>query len=194
MSLTFNQIVSRHRQQIFGLSTDTKPTEGLQVRDKFYETDTGDGYVWSGSGWDQFMDAWVPYFSKVSLDAGERRYADTDSFMAIGYGTGKIFTLADAIDETGQQTSISISSDGFSWPAAFQMTTTGMGGADYTTIQIEISNDDTNWEVMATITLLGNTKEGMPMNPSGPWHYIRANCTYMDNTPTTGTATLTMST
>lgn len=34
-----------------GLSTDTKPTEGIDPGTKFYETDTGKKYIYSGSAW-----------------------------------------------------------------------------------------------------------------------------------------------
>lgn len=34
-----------HYQEMFGLSTDTKPTEGLITGSKFTETDTGDVYL-----------------------------------------------------------------------------------------------------------------------------------------------------
>lgn len=41
---------SKHAE-IFGYSTDTKPTDGLNVNDMFIELDSGDGYYWDGSQW-----------------------------------------------------------------------------------------------------------------------------------------------
>lgn len=37
--------------EYLGLSTDTKPTEGVEVGTEFYETDTGYTYIYSGSAW-----------------------------------------------------------------------------------------------------------------------------------------------
>ena len=34
-----------------GLSSDTKPTEGIGVNSKFDELDTGDKYYFNGSAW-----------------------------------------------------------------------------------------------------------------------------------------------
>jgi len=39
-------------KRYYGLSTDTKPTLAQgDAGSSFYETDTGDTYVWSGSAW-----------------------------------------------------------------------------------------------------------------------------------------------
>ena len=37
--------------ELEGLSTDTKPTEGIGVNSKFYELNTGDTYYFNGSTW-----------------------------------------------------------------------------------------------------------------------------------------------
>jgi len=38
----------------FGLEADTKPTLGtLQAGHEFYETDTFEKFIWSGSAWEQ---------------------------------------------------------------------------------------------------------------------------------------------
>jgi hypothetical protein len=34
-----------------GLSTDTKPTQGLNEGDVFLEMDTGEVYFWDGNNW-----------------------------------------------------------------------------------------------------------------------------------------------
>lgn len=41
---------SKHAE-IFGKSTDIKPTTNVSVNDMFIELDTGDGYYWDGSQW-----------------------------------------------------------------------------------------------------------------------------------------------
>ena len=37
--------------ELEGLSTDTKPTEGIGVNSKFYELNTGDTYYFNGTAW-----------------------------------------------------------------------------------------------------------------------------------------------
>lgn len=39
------------RMQFAGLSTDTKPTEGIAINSLFLELDTGDMYYWDGTQW-----------------------------------------------------------------------------------------------------------------------------------------------
>jgi hypothetical protein len=39
------------RQLFFGLSSDTKPTQGMRVGAVFVEYDTGLEYIWDGSAW-----------------------------------------------------------------------------------------------------------------------------------------------
>jgi hypothetical protein len=56
-----------------GLSTDTKPTVGLQTGNRFLETDTGREYYWTGT-------AWAPI---VGLSSGDSVAAVYDSFPAI---------------------------------------------------------------------------------------------------------------
>lgn len=36
-----------------GLSTDDKPTENIKLGTEFFESDTGDVYLWTGSAWAQ---------------------------------------------------------------------------------------------------------------------------------------------
>ncbi len=36
---------------MFGLASDTKPTTGVNIGERFWETDTGDIYSWSGTAW-----------------------------------------------------------------------------------------------------------------------------------------------
>ena len=37
--------------ELEGVSTDTKPTEGIGVNSKFYELNTGDTYYFDGETW-----------------------------------------------------------------------------------------------------------------------------------------------
>jgi hypothetical protein len=40
-----------HEVQYVGLSSDTKPTLSILVGTQFYETDTGNTYIFTGSTW-----------------------------------------------------------------------------------------------------------------------------------------------
>lgn len=39
------------RFDFIGLSSDTKPTENIEVNSLFFELDTGDAYYYDGSNW-----------------------------------------------------------------------------------------------------------------------------------------------
>lgn len=47
MAITLNG----SRANYMGLSTDTKPTEGIQTNTIFLELDTGDFYYFDGTNW-----------------------------------------------------------------------------------------------------------------------------------------------
>lgn len=47
MAITLNG----SRANYMGLSTDTKPTEGVQINTIFLELDTGDFYYFDGENW-----------------------------------------------------------------------------------------------------------------------------------------------
>lgn len=50
--MAIERVVSKQRvKKYIGLSTETKPTIDVPVGSEFYETDTGDLYVFSGSAW-----------------------------------------------------------------------------------------------------------------------------------------------
>jgi hypothetical protein len=40
-----------HEDRYIGLSTDTKPTKDVKVGCRFFETDTGSVFLYSGSAW-----------------------------------------------------------------------------------------------------------------------------------------------
>ncbi len=40
-----------HKVSYIGLSTDTKPTEGVLPGTGFYESDTGMNYIYTGTAW-----------------------------------------------------------------------------------------------------------------------------------------------
>ena len=43
--------INGNRFDFMGLSTDTKPTEGIAENSLFLELDTGDSYYYTGSAW-----------------------------------------------------------------------------------------------------------------------------------------------
>lgn len=53
MAITIDKVggitESKHAE-IFGYSTDTKPTD-VELNDIFVELDTGSAYAWNGSAW-----------------------------------------------------------------------------------------------------------------------------------------------
>ena len=50
-STTSNGIVSSPLLELLGLSTDSKPTEGVPTNSIFFELNTGDMYYFNGTTW-----------------------------------------------------------------------------------------------------------------------------------------------
>ncbi len=71
-------------------------------------------------------------------------------------------------------------------PAAFQATVTGTG-AVASTVDIQVSNDSTNWFTLATITLTDTTTDTDGAATSAPFAYIRAKITAISGTSATVT-------
>jgi len=69
-----------------GLSSDTKPTTGINPGIQFYETDTGKTYIWDGATWDLKSGAGgllgTVGGSIVRVDAEVTRPADTTAYAA----------------------------------------------------------------------------------------------------------------
>ena len=66
----------------------------------------------------------------------------------------------------------------------FQATVAGTGSV-YATIDIEVSNDNSNWMTMGTITLSGTTSATDGFVSDEPWAYHRANVTAISGTSAT---------
>ncbi len=72
---------------------------------------------------------------------------------------------------------------GYNTYQANGLTSAGAGAA---TIDIEVSNNGVNWEVLATITLtLGTTSTSDGFSADAPWAYIRGNVTAISGTDAT---------
>ena len=63
----------------------------------------------------------------------------------------------------------------------FQATVSGTGSVS-ATVQIEVSNDNTNWLVLGTITLSGTTSASDGFASTANWRYVRSNCTAISGT------------
>jgi hypothetical protein len=63
----------------------------------------------------------------------------------------------------------------------FQAVVVGTGAVT-ATVAIEVSNDGTYWETLATINLSGTTSDSDGLTSSAPWGYVRANVTAISGT------------
>lgn len=86
--------------------------------------------------------------------------------------TGRVHTLLNAVTSTGAGTSypkVNI----FTSFQAYGTTSAGSGSAD---IKIQVSNDDSNWIDLGTISLtLGTTATTDGFASEAPWRYVRGN-------------------
>lgn len=71
--------------------------------------------------------------------------------------------------------------------ATYQVTVVGTGAVT-ATVKIEVSNDDSNWLTLATITLSGTTSATDGFASDAPWAYRRANVTAISGTGAAVTA------
>ena len=106
-----------------------------------------------------------------------------DNALAVRDGFVEVKMLASAASATGAQTALEYGADKVSWPATFQLTTISRGATDDTVVNIEVSNDNTNWEFYAQLAVVGNSSDGLASG-AAPWKYVRANCTTLDNAGT----------
>lgn len=63
-------------------------------------------------------------------------------------------------------------------------------GAVSATVLIQVSNDETNWLTLGTITLSGTTSATDGFAADAAWVYRRANCTAISGTGATLTVTM----
>ena len=63
----------------------------------------------------------------------------------------------------------------------FQATVSGTGAVS-ATVNVEVSNDNTNWLVLGTITLSGTTSASDGFAAGAPWPYTRARVTAISGT------------
>jgi len=66
-------------------------------------------------------------------------------------------------------------------PQTYQATVAGTGAVT-ATVNIEVSNDASNWVVLGTITLSGTTSATDGLAANAPWKNVRANVTAISGT------------
>lgn len=68
--------------------------------------------------------------------------------------------------------------------AVFQCIANGTSGAFSATVNVEVSNDNTNWETAITFSMSGTatTADTAGDNIAAPWKYIRGNVTAISGT------------
>lgn len=65
--------------------------------------------------------------------------------------------------------------------ATYQATVTGTGAVS-ATVKVQVSNDDSNWIDLGTITLSGTTSDTDGFSSDAPWAYRRGNVTAISGT------------
>lgn len=95
-------------------------------------------------------------------------------------GTEAVTTLLSAVTATGAGASVR----GHGGRATFQAVANGTSGAFSATVLVQVSNDDTNWETLGTITLSGTatTAESDGFASDAPWAHVRGNVTALSGT------------
>lgn len=68
--------------------------------------------------------------------------------------------------------------------STFQAIANGTSGAFSTTVKVQVSNDNTNWEDAITFSLSGTatTADTDGNNIQAPWRYVRGNVTAISGT------------
>jgi len=145
------------------LSSDTKGTATsgvLQVYagDWCYETDTSDRYEYDGNSWVQISANGAGYGLPGSA-GGASAVTTLENFLVAGEAS-----------QTG--TAVNFPSG----RATFQAVANGSSGAYTATVNILVSNDNTNWVTAGTITLSGTatTADSDGFTTDAPWAYVRA--------------------
>lgn len=99
--------------------------------------------------------------------------------------SGKTYNLLDAKTTTGAGTSIFKDAP----ITTFQAFGTTSAGSGTGVINIEVSNDNTNWLVLGTISLtLSTTTATDGFVANAPWKHVRANVTTLSGTGASVTA------
>jgi len=107
---------------------------------------------------------------------------------SVAKSTGNISTLLDAVTATGAGTAAELPAA----DATFQCIANGTSGAFSATVNVEVSNDNTNWETAITFSMSGTatTADTAGDNIAAPWKYIRGNVTAISGTGANVTLTM----
>lgn len=72
---------------------------------------------------------------------------------------------------------------------AYQAAVVGTGAVS-ATVAVEVSNDETNWDTLGTITLSGTTSDSDGFASIAPWCFVRGNVTAISGTGAAVTLTV----
>ena len=140
---------------IMGLSSDTKPTTNLPTDFTFYETDTGNNFIWNGTTWATINRAPVySYISKVNTDS-PYTIAAGDHTIGVDASSGAVtLTLPTAVGRTGKTYSIRRTDTAEKANLVTVSTTSsqtiGTAPAWYLSIGefLTVESDGSNWQVL----------------------------------------------
>ena len=91
-----------------------------------------------------------------------------------------MITLLNGVTATGAGAGVAINTPP-EGSATFQAVVAGTGVVQ-ATVNVEVSNNNTDWEVAATISLNGTTRAHDGFSMSAPWAYVRGNVTAISGT------------
>lgn len=145
---------------IKGLSTDTKPTQNVVAGSTFIEADTGAEYVFTGVFWKQFRGSGGKAASVITVWPHTlATHTVTGAGTAYNLPSGR-FTVQASSDNNG-------------------------GTFTSGTVDIEASNDNDLWIIIAQLSLTGdNDSDGLSL-PDANYAYIRSNCSALSETGST---------
>ena len=156
-----------------GLSSDTKPTVGVQPFALFKETDTGNVYEYSGTSWQQTTSGGAVHVQSGTVDGSGNFTANPASpvFPASWYLSGTS-TAADVNDNTDVYVSPDVSI--YNHHSISIVTAPGAGA-----VEVHVSLDGTNWEATPVQVISDALVEGAAiqsvneMTAIGNYHFTR---------------------
>lgn len=134
----------------------------------------------------------TPQLWNESTEKYDQRLKGTNgaAHVAIGSagGAGAVTTLLSAVTATGAGTTTNM----LGGRCSFQAVANGTSGAFSATVVVQVSNDNTNWETLGTISLAGTatTADSDGFASDAPWAYVRGNVTAISGTDANVTLTM----
>jgi hypothetical protein len=109
----------------------------------------------------------------------------THTLLGTTGGLAAVTSLLDGVLVTGAGTASSM----YGGRCTFQGIANGSAGAFAAVIVIQVSNNNTNWETLGTLTLAGTatTANTAGLSSDAPWAFVRGNVTSISGTGATAT-------